>query len=66
MVPPPQRIVCLYKKWQHLYDVIGKTMFPRVEFRRGIPMDLDSDDFLWLLDCWYFCIGDDGGGGGYT
>jgi hypothetical protein len=31
------------KRWQPLYDVIRKTVFPRVEFRRGIPMDLDSE-----------------------
>ena len=46
MAPPPQRIVWLYKRWQPLYDVIRKTVLPRVEFRRGIPMDLDSDDFF--------------------
>jgi hypothetical protein len=46
MSPPSQRIVWLYKRWQPLYDVIRKTMFPRVEFRRGIPMDLDGDDFF--------------------
>jgi hypothetical protein len=40
MMPPPQRIVWLYKRWQPLYDVIRKTVFPRVEFRRGILMDL--------------------------
>ena len=44
MAPPPQRIVWLYKRWQPLYDVIRKIVFPRVEFRRGIPNDLDSDD----------------------
>jgi hypothetical protein len=44
MAPPPQRIVWLYKKWQPLYDVIRKTVFPRVKkIRRGIPMDLDSE-----------------------
>jgi hypothetical protein len=46
MAPPPQRIVWLYKRWQPLYDVIRKTVFPRVEFGRGIPMDLNSDDFF--------------------
>ena len=40
MVPSPQRNFWLYKRWQPLYDV------PRVEFRRGIPMDLESDDFF--------------------
>jgi hypothetical protein len=46
MALPPQRIVWLYKRWQPLYYVIRKTVFPRVEFPRGIPMDLDSDDFF--------------------
>jgi hypothetical protein len=46
MAPSPQRIVWLYKRWQPLYDVIRKTVFPRVEFRRGIPLDLDGDDFF--------------------
>ena len=46
MAPPPQRIVWLYKSWQLLYDIIRKTVFPRVEFRRGIPMNLNSDDFF--------------------
>jgi hypothetical protein len=32
--------------WQPLYDVIRKIVFPRVEFRRGILMDLDSDNFF--------------------
>jgi hypothetical protein len=46
MSSPSQRIVWLCKRWQPLYDVIRKTMFPRVEFRRVIPMDLDGDDFF--------------------
>ena len=46
MAPPPQRIGWLHKRWQPLYDVIRKTVFPRVECRRGIPMDLDGDDFF--------------------
>jgi hypothetical protein len=46
MAPPLQRIVWLYKRWQPLYDVIRKTVFPPVEFRRGIPMDLDGDYFF--------------------
>jgi hypothetical protein len=46
MAPPSQRIVWLYKRWQPLYDVIRKIVFPRVEFRRGIPNYLDSDDFF--------------------
>jgi hypothetical protein len=47
MAPLPQRIVWLYKRWQPLYDIIRKTAFPRVEFRRRNPMDLDGDDFFY-------------------
>jgi hypothetical protein len=32
MVPPPQRIVWLYKRWQPLYDEISRTVVPLVEF----------------------------------
>jgi hypothetical protein len=28
MTPPPQRIVWLYKRWQPLYDEIGRTVVP--------------------------------------
>jgi hypothetical protein len=46
MAPPPQRIVWLYKRWQPLYDEISRTVVPRVEFVRGIPMDLDGDHYF--------------------
>jgi hypothetical protein len=46
MVPPSQRIVWLYKRWQPLYDEISKTVVPRVEFVRGIPSDLDGDHYF--------------------
>lgn len=29
---PPERIIWLYKRWQHLYDVIKDTVSPSVEF----------------------------------
>ena len=44
--PTAQRIVWLYKRWQPLYDEIQRTVVPRVEFMKGIPFDLDSDDFF--------------------
>lgn len=43
---PPQRIVWLYRRWQPLYDVIRRTVHPKVEFIQGIPIDLDKDSFL--------------------
>jgi hypothetical protein len=36
----------LYKRWQPLYDEISRTVIPRVEFVRGIPMDLDDDHYF--------------------
>ncbi|XP_033741828.1 uncharacterized protein LOC117328408 [Pecten maximus] len=44
--PAPQRIIWLYKRWQPLYDVIKATVIPKVEFIKGIPLDLDQDSFL--------------------
>ncbi|VDI35595.1 Hypothetical predicted protein [Mytilus galloprovincialis] len=44
--PAPQRIVWLYKRWQPLYDVVRDGVHPPVEFVRGIPADLESDDFF--------------------
>jgi hypothetical protein len=44
--PSPQRIIWLYKRWQPLYDEIRLTVFPRVEFIQGIPMDLEQDTFV--------------------
>ena len=44
--PAPQRIIWLYKRWQPLYDVIKATVVPRVEFIKGVPLNLDRDDFI--------------------
>jgi hypothetical protein len=44
--PAPQRIIWLYKRWQPLYDVIKKTVIPKVEFIKGVPLHLEKDDFL--------------------
>ena len=44
--PAPERIAWLYKRWQPLYGEIQRTVFPRVEFMRGIPIDLESDSFF--------------------
>ena len=46
IVPPPERIVWLYKRWQPLYDVIQNTVVPAVKFVRGIPSDLDADHYF--------------------
>ena len=43
---PPQRIVWWQKRWQPLYDEISRMVVPRVEFVRGIPMDLDGDHYF--------------------
>ncbi|KAL5020747.1 hypothetical protein ScPMuIL_002169 [Solemya velum] len=42
----PQRIIWLYKRWQPLYDVILKTVVPKVEFIKGVPVNLEQDSFL--------------------
>ena len=44
--PPPQRIIWLYKRWQPLYDVIKETVYPKVEFMQGIPINLEHDAFI--------------------
>lgn len=44
--PSPQRIIWLYKRWQPLYDVIRTTVVPRVEFIKGMPENLEKEDFL--------------------
>lgn len=46
ILPPPERILWLYKRWQPLYDVINSTVYPSVEFMQGIPLDLDQDSFI--------------------
>lgn len=43
---PPERIVWLYKRWQPLYAVIQSTVYTKVEFIQGIPLDLDQDSFI--------------------
>ena len=46
LYPIPDRIIWLYKRWQPLYDEIQTTVFPKVEFIQGIPLDLDKDTFI--------------------
>ena len=29
-----------------MYDVIQETVYPKVDFIRGIPLDLDQDSFI--------------------
>jgi len=64
--PGIQRIVWLYKRWQPLYTIINRTVTPKVEFIKGIPTDLDEDDFfdvrltkLLILDDLFFESGKD-------
>ena len=44
--PPPKRILWLYNRWQHLYDIIKASVSPTVEFIHGIPLDLEQDSFV--------------------
>jgi hypothetical protein len=44
--PTLQRIIWLYKRWQPLYDVIQRTVPPRIEFVQGIPIDLETDSYI--------------------
>ena len=44
IVPSPQRIVWLYKRWQPLYDGMKATVYPPIEFCRGIPDNLEKDE----------------------
>ena len=44
--PSPRRIIWLYKRWQPLYDVIRRTVHPKVEFIQGVPWNLERDEFL--------------------
>ena len=45
MCPKPKRILWLYGQDQSLYGEL-KTNVPSIEFYRGIPPDLDNDEFL--------------------
>ena len=44
--PEIQRIVWLYKRWQPLYNIIHRSVSPRVEFIQGIPSNLEDDDYF--------------------
>ena len=44
--PKPQRIVWLYKRWQPLYSELKTTVYPPIEFHRGIPNNLEEDEYL--------------------
>ena len=43
---PPEKIIWLYKHWQPLYDEISEKVIPKVEFIRGVPQNLEDDDFV--------------------
>ena len=44
--PTPQRIIWLYKRWQPLYDTLLETVCPKIEFIKGIPSNLENDEFI--------------------
>ena len=44
--PKPERIVWLYKRWQPLYGELKATVYPPIEFHRGIPDNLEEDEYL--------------------
>ena len=46
ITPVPQKIIWLYKHWQPFYDEVKATVFPKVEFVQGIPLDLEQDTFI--------------------
>jgi len=43
---PHLRIIWLYRRWHSLYSIINASGIPSVEFRQGIPFDLEEDQFL--------------------
>ena len=43
--PKPDRIVVLYKRWLPLYTEMKNTI-PNIEFIKGVPQDLDDDNFF--------------------
>ena len=49
--PTLQRIIWLYKRWQPLYDVIRRTVIPRVEFLQGVSVDLEKDTYFDTAIC---------------
>ena len=42
----PDRIIWCYGQWQSLYEEMHKTIKPKIEFVKGIPVDLQEDRFL--------------------
>ena len=47
IMPSPDRIVYLYKRWQPLYDQMQEIL-TNIEFMRGIPEKNDEDSFFDL------------------
>ncbi len=45
ITPHPDRIIWLYKRWQPLYDEL-RILVPDIEFIKGIPLNIDKDEFL--------------------
>ena len=45
IVPPPQRIVWCYSRWQSTYTEMLHTI-PGIEFVKGIPSHIERDDYF--------------------
>ena len=44
--PRPERIIYVYKRWQPLYDTMKQSVYPPIEFVKGIPENIDDDSFI--------------------
>ena len=44
--PPPERIIYIYKRWQPLYTTMQQSIYPSIEFVRGIPENIESDSYI--------------------
>ena len=44
--PRPKRIIRMYKRWQHTYSEMKRSVHPSIEFVQGIPGDLEKDEYL--------------------
>ena len=45
MKPTPQRILWCYSRWQPAYEEMMQTI-PEIEFVRGIPANIEQDDYF--------------------
>ena len=44
ITPSPYKIIWIYKRWQPMYTDIEANI-PNIEFIRGIPANINDDDF---------------------